>query len=217
MTLFWVDDFSELYKNNNYLNIIPNSNMSYIELLNAMSRFLILVIIIILIFFKLSYAILPLIFLLYVIIYYYSKENHFKTFYKSFDKDFRKKHKVQIVDNYYNNTPIIDIKSNISNNSNISDVPNSLNSLNSLKSLNSLNLETISCNTNDSNNSEYAKLFKDNSVLFTENNTNRNSSKNITHDLGNTSEFANNLYNPVPTCKEKTLNCYNYENLKHKR
>lgn len=46
---FWLDDFAELYKNGNFLKIIPASSMTRNEQLNAITRFSIYMIIIILI------------------------------------------------------------------------------------------------------------------------------------------------------------------------
>ena len=52
MDIIWYDDYSILYKNDNYLDFIPNSKMSYNEKINAIVRFCIYSIILSFIFNK---------------------------------------------------------------------------------------------------------------------------------------------------------------------
>lgn len=47
---FWMDDLTELYKNNNYLKIFPKYEMTREEQLNAITRFCLIFIVLILIF-----------------------------------------------------------------------------------------------------------------------------------------------------------------------
>ncbi len=49
---FWMDDFTELYKNNNYLKFYPTYEMTRTEQLNSITRFLIYVMILVLLFSK---------------------------------------------------------------------------------------------------------------------------------------------------------------------
>lgn len=50
--IFWYDDMSILYKNDKYLDFIPNSKMNYYEKINAIVRFCIYAIILSFIFNK---------------------------------------------------------------------------------------------------------------------------------------------------------------------
>jgi hypothetical protein len=190
MVKFWVDDIAELYKK---YTIIPSSNLEEIENYNAISRLLIVVCIITMLI-NYNLVIIPFMLLIFVVILYYLNNK-------------------KEVENF---KQISDDACSISMSLNPSLRSPSLCSR-SFQSRSSLS----PCNTVtelSDNNSYYDKLFKDTNILWNDSENQRNSVENITKDLGNTTAFANNLFNPVLTCKENNLNCFNkYENLKLKR
>lgn len=192
MVKFWVDDFSEIYKK--ITIIIPNSNQSYIENLNAISRFLMLLILVLLIA-DYTYIVVPLVLLLLIIIYYYLAKPI---------ENFTQVYQEPQLSSYCPSNMIYSNLDNLSYNSQLV-MPN--NSFEEDIILDNNNVKTV----------DISRLYKDNGVLWTENNEDRNSLGSITYDLGNAPEFANNLFNPVPTCKEKNLNCNRYEDLRQKR
>ena len=182
MTYFWIDKLSELYKNNKFMLIIPNSDMDYEEKANTITRLCLLLFLILLII-NYKLALIPIIIIILIIIIYYLVEN---------------KKKEQFV-------PNINDMSNLSIMSSFNESLN-FNDTNTVKSNNELDSLISSYAPNYEN-----KLFLDNDLNYENNATDRRSPSNITYDLGNTVAFADNLYNPVLTCKEDNLNCYNKE------
>lgn len=70
--IFWTEDPSILYKNDNYLEIIPTSRMTHIEQLNALTRLSIYYLILLIIFGRSgSWFYLPIIVIILCIIIYY--------------------------------------------------------------------------------------------------------------------------------------------------
>jgi hypothetical protein len=68
---FWIDDPTVLYKNGNYLQVIPDSSMTRIQQLNAITRLCIYFIIILLLFGKAgSWLYVPLIIIVLIVILY---------------------------------------------------------------------------------------------------------------------------------------------------
>ena len=74
---FWLLDPSVLYRNGNYYRIIPNSKMSKIEILNAMTRFFIYLLILYIIFgADIEYYYIPLIgFAIILLLYFIQKRD----------------------------------------------------------------------------------------------------------------------------------------------
>jgi Family of unknown function (DUF5762) len=70
--LFWLDDPSVLYSDDNYKKILPENGMTRVEQLNAVTRFCIYFLILLLIFNKDStWFYIPIIIIIFVIILYY--------------------------------------------------------------------------------------------------------------------------------------------------
>jgi hypothetical protein len=69
--IFWIDDFTVLYKNHAYINFIPTSDMTRVEQLNALSRFFIYLIVLLLLFSQSTeWLYIPIIGLILTIILY---------------------------------------------------------------------------------------------------------------------------------------------------
>jgi len=69
---FWLNDFSVLYKNGNYLRFFPTSDMSRVEQMNAVTRLCLYVIILLVGFQKTENWIqIPIIIMVFVLILYY--------------------------------------------------------------------------------------------------------------------------------------------------
>ena len=89
--IFWLDDLKILYKNNNYLSVIPSKDNTYIENLNAISRICIYSMIVLFLFqMNVEYYYVPLILLIFIIGLFYiwkydtektdfKQKNHFNT------------------------------------------------------------------------------------------------------------------------------------------
>lgn len=74
MSIFWLEDVRELYKNNNFLLIFPLGNMNIVQKLNSLTRLFLLLILIILLF-RLNdqWLYFPIIGLIIIIIFYYTQ------------------------------------------------------------------------------------------------------------------------------------------------
>jgi L-asparagine transporter-like permease len=70
--IFWLDDPSVLYKNGNYIKILPEVGMSRVDQLNAVTRFCIYFIILLLLFRpdQASWYYCPLIIIIFIVILY---------------------------------------------------------------------------------------------------------------------------------------------------
>lgn len=89
--VFWLDDITVLYKNNNYINFVPGSNMSRVEQLNAITRFFMYLIIILFLFDTTAeYMYLPIVGIIMIIVLY----NIFKS-----DNDGKKEELIRMKNN----------------------------------------------------------------------------------------------------------------------
>lgn len=102
--IFWLDDFSQLYINNNFLNFFPKYDMTRIEQLNALTRFFLYYFIIILIFGKeKSWLLLPITGFVVIIIIYYIYINDNMSKQKEFDRIINMREKKRMEDSNYLN------------------------------------------------------------------------------------------------------------------
>lgn len=69
--IFWLDDPTVLYKNGNYIKILPEGGMTRIDQLNAVTRFCMYYIILLLIFQKSgSWIYIPLVLIIFIVVLY---------------------------------------------------------------------------------------------------------------------------------------------------
>lgn len=87
--IFWLDDISVLYKDNNYLAFFPITDMTRIEQLNSLTRFCIYYTILIFLFGKDSeYYYFSIILFLFVIVIYYLYKSDITGKYKEIQRNF---------------------------------------------------------------------------------------------------------------------------------
>lgn len=117
--IFWYEDVSVLYKNDNYLDFIPNSKMNYNEKINAIVRFCIYAIILSFVFNK-SQRILILPILIIIMTKIFNNKNihseNFKESIKNIEKD-------EIIENQDMN---LNIDQNSDQNNDIDEIYNSM-------------------------------------------------------------------------------------------
>jgi hypothetical protein len=98
--IFWTDDFSILYKDNNYLNFMPSHDMTRIEQLNAITRFCIYFIILLYLTGNTSGWIqLPITLIVVTIIFKFIFDNDKNGKFKEFEKMTNIREKIEHFDN----------------------------------------------------------------------------------------------------------------------
>lgn len=236
---FWTQDITILYKNHKYLEIIPTSQMTKIEQLNAITRFLIYFIIIALVLTQSNAWIrIPFIILIIIIILY----NICKDDLEKFVNDMKEKNKENnsvIESGYYdsdgylrftNNNPPPKINEVFTRNEyeqynkSTCRKPTPDNPFMN-PTLNDFNIKypPEACNVDDDeikeqiDNTFYDKLFMDVGDLFSNENSQRQFYTIPHQNPPDQTAFAKWLYNTDNICKVNQANCLKYEDLRYKR
>lgn len=208
---FWLNDPSVLFNNNAWFVMLPQKGMSTIEILNALTRFCILLIIIFLLFSDCTQYIyvLLIIIIIIIIIYFFVKEsNKPENFDNITSSDNKNKFDKNIMseiqscqqptaDNPFMNVTLSDII----------DHPNGL----------------PACPLSDEINKKIDDLVNNNFPENIDDVFNRKHSQRQFYTTASTTipndqyGFAKWLYDLPETCKENQLNCLKYEDVRYSR
>jgi hypothetical protein len=243
--IFWLDNFKVLYKNDNYLSIIPSKENTYVENLNAISRICIYYMIILFLFqMNVEYYYISLILLIFVIgLYYLWKNDKNKTDFIQKDiSDNKSTNNIEIESGYIDSNNKLRIgkyekkdKPTFKPNFTTDQLLKYQNETcrkptrdNPFMNLNTVDYniddQPVACNSDDDEIKEGERtnfnldLFRDVSDLFDIKNSQRQFFTVPNPSISNDqSGFANWCYKTPETCKENQVGCLRYEDIRYDR
>ena len=201
-TKFWLEDISVLYRNNNYKKLLPKSNMTNIEQLNTLTRFLIYSMFVCLLFNCDNICTFIFAMIIMIIFTYYAfirknNDNFSSVITNTMITDKKQTCREPTYDNPFMNPSLEDY-----NNENV----------------------PIACNSddediiNDINDKVDPNLFLSSQELFDKTNVMRQFYTIPTNTIPNDqTEFAKLLYNTDNVCKHNQSGCLRYEDIRYKR
>ncbi|ANB50529.1 hypothetical protein [Powai lake megavirus] len=229
--VFWIYDPMILFSNNNWYKIIPTSNMTQIEALNAMTRlFIYLLILSALLSLVVNYAYALIIAIVVIIIIYFVTANtkyNFGNYQENFgennkndsnkndsNKNDSNKNDSNKNDSNKNDSNKNDSNKNDSNNCKIPKHNNPFMNFNQLDS----NENTNKLPVYDSGKDDMQEYFGDDiQISMNEKNDRQFYTTPVTTIPNKQTNFAKWLYDLPETCKENQLYCLRYEDVRFSR
>ncbi|AZL89436.1 hypothetical protein QKC54_gp0389 [Megavirus baoshan] len=205
--VFWIYDPMILFSNGNWYKIIPTSNMTQVEALNAMTRlFLYLLILSALLSLIINYAYALIIAIVVIIIIYFITANtnyNIGDYRESFNESYSK-----------NNTESNLKTEKVLNNRQIPTNNNPFMNINQIDWDENTNQLPI-CNLEKDDIQEY--LRDKVQISLNEKNDRHFYTTSVTTIPNEQNNFAKWLYDLPETCKENQLNCLRYEDVRYSR
>ena len=201
--VFWLYDPTILFRNQNYYKIIPTANMTTNQVLNSLTLFFIFLAILCLLFCRhLIYV--PIIAIIIIIFWYFIQKNCLPQNQKeTFNTD---------ISNNINNDNnkfqgVLPTKNNPFMNITMADLIDNTNQ----QCENIANDDEIDDNYNNN-------IFRDPNDIFGKSHSQRQFyTMPVTTIPNDQTAFAKWLYETPETCKENTMNCLRYEDIRHSR
>jgi hypothetical protein len=179
---FWLEDFTELYKNNKYMKIIPNFDMTKVEQMNSFTRLCIYLIIVALVIdYGDIWVYLPIICIVVIVVYHNMN--------KMDEKNTIKNNDLNIINNKLD-SKLNDIDNKLDNDSVISNISN----------LSNINNASIDTRTNYSDNAWLNSIYKgDDEMSFDKESCKKSTISNPFMNL-NITDYNNENENPPEAC-----------------
>lgn len=222
---FWIKDPAILFKNGNYKKIIPTTNMTYIEKLNAVTRLLLYITIVIMLFTSNAWIILiPIIGIIAIIMVYYYTRKQIKN--SLISEKFTNITTSDTDDNNENdNIEFGDSLENMCRQNSCCKLPTKENPMMNVTMADLMdNVDRPpACNYTSKIQADIDDIFDDNSFSDTSDPFNRKHSQRQFYTMPSTtipndqSGFAEFLYPQKETCKENQSHCLRYEDIRFSR